>query len=53
MCNWNDDQRAEWGDFWYMVLLFVGCCILFLAIGAVTDGTLAAWLLTLRLPAGW
>lgn len=53
MCGWHDDKGADSTDAIYLGILFLCCGILWVGIGAVTDGTLAAWLLTLRLPAGW
>jgi len=49
----DNPTSAGWSDFWFLVVVFACLAALFLVCGSALDGSLVAWLMTLRLPAGW
>lgn len=54
MTGYNDPEaRADRGDWVYLMVLFLCCALLWTICGWITDGSALAWLLSLRLPAGW
>ena len=56
MADWhqpNDKPERDHSDTLFLAAVCVFLTVLFLIVSSILDGSLGAWLLTLRLPAWW